>query len=110
MTRQIRLHTSARYRGLPVAIVMREDRRDLVAVAGVGTPQEIALATIYEDPRTPRRPYRVDGHRYKLATLHDAAEVAAERCEHLDRVEAGRSTRSPALRQRAAAPPEATRY
>lgn len=109
MTRQIRLHTSTRYRGLPVAIVMHEDRRDLVAVAGVGTPHEIALATIYEDPRTPRRPYRV-GHRYKLATLQDAAEVAAERCEDLDRIEAGRSPRSPSVRQDEAASPEATRY
>jgi hypothetical protein len=93
--RQIRLHTRARYRGLPVAIVLREGRRDLVAVAGAGTPQEIALATIYEDPRTPRRPYRVDGHRRKLPTLQDAAEVAAAQCEALDRADLTRAERRP---------------
>ena len=83
MPRQIRLHTAARYRGLPVAIVMQQDRHDLVAVAAVDTPQEIALATIYEDPRTPHRPYRLEGHRDKLATLAAAAQAAVEIAEEI---------------------------
>jgi hypothetical protein len=53
MTRQIHLHTRLSYRGLPVAIVMREDRRDLVAVAGIGTCDEIALATLWDESASP---------------------------------------------------------
>lgn len=40
--------------------------------------------TIYEDPRAPGRPYRVESQRDTLATLEDAAQVAADRCEAFD--------------------------
>jgi hypothetical protein len=44
-------------------------------------------AVITVNPATPREPYRVEGDRRPVKTIHDAAELAAERCESFDRGE-----------------------
>jgi hypothetical protein len=83
----IRVHTSARYRGLPITVAGYDLTR-LTAVAGYDSPHEIALAVITLDPSTPREPYRIEGDRRPVKTIHDAAQLAAERCEAHDRSQA----------------------
>jgi hypothetical protein len=81
----IRVYTSATYWGLPVTVVQLEGRGDYVAMAALGTAHEIALATIYEDLRTPATPWRLKHARGKHATLTAVAQRAADRREALDR-------------------------
>lgn len=81
--RSIRYHSPARYCGLPVAIVMDDDRPgQLVAVAAAGTQQEIALAAIFERPNGR---LQVEQDRRKARGLDEAAHIAVERCEYYDR-------------------------
>jgi hypothetical protein len=64
-----------------------DDLTRLTAVAGYGTPHEAALAAITLDPATPREPYRLEGDRTAIRTVHDAAQLAAGRREALERSE-----------------------
>lgn len=84
-TDTIRVHTSARYRGLPVTVA-GDDLTRLAAVAGYGTPHEIG-----RHHGQPRHAPRALPRRGRPPTRQDhprrRGKLAAERCESFDRGE-----------------------
>lgn len=70
-TDTIRVHTSARYRGLPVTVA-GDDLTRLAAVAGYGTPHEIGRH--HGQPRHAPRALPRRGRPPTRKTIHDAAE------------------------------------
>jgi hypothetical protein len=76
----IRLKTAVRYHGLEVTIV-GDVGSGLLAIAGYGTPQELAIATIAVKRRRGRRVYCVAGGHEWTASAATVAE-AAVRARH----------------------------
>lgn len=71
----IRVTTSAHYRGLAVT-VLGDTRAGLLAIAGYGTPQEIAIAAISVKCRRGHLVYRVATSRAWTPSLDDVAQSA----------------------------------
>ena len=74
-TTSIRVTTTARYRGLEVTIV-GDTRAGLLAVAGYGTPHELAIATIDVKLHDERRNYSVAGRLHWTHSLEAVAQHA----------------------------------
>ena len=74
-TTTIRVSTAARYRGLAVT-VLGDARAGLLAIAGYGTAQELAIAAIAVKRRRGRRVYRVAGADRWTASVDDVARAA----------------------------------
>lgn len=72
----IRVTTSARYRGLAVT-VLGDTQAGLLAVAGYGTPQEIAIAAITVKRRCGQLVYSVAASRDWTPSLDDVAQATA---------------------------------
>ena len=73
----IRVSTDARYRGLAVTVV-GDTRAGLLAIAGYGTPQEIAIAAIAVKRRCGQRVFCVAGSRDWMTSIDDVAQAAVE--------------------------------
>lgn len=71
----IRVRTAARYQGLAVT-VLGDTQAGLLAVAGYGTPQELAIAAIVVKDQGGHRLYRVTGTRVWTASIDDVAQAA----------------------------------
>ena len=79
-TTTMRMRTQARYRGLTVTLV-GEVNAGLLAIAGYGTPQELAIAAITVKRRDSRYVYRVAGEHEWTASVTAIAD-AAVRARH----------------------------
>ncbi len=82
MTTTIRVTTGARYNGLQVT-VLGELGAGLLAVAGYGTPQEIAIAAIAVKRQCDEQVYRVAGGAW-TNSVDDVARAAVRAREALD--------------------------
>ena len=82
-TNSIRVTTTARYKGLQVTIV-GDTRAALLAIAGYGTPHEVAIATIEVKCCGARRAYRVASALQWTDSLQAAAEHAVKMREIRD--------------------------
>ena len=71
----IRVDTAARYRGLTVT-VLGDARAGLLAIAGYGTPHELAIAAITVKHRHGQRVYCVAGAQAWTASIDDVARAA----------------------------------
>jgi hypothetical protein len=80
MTTPIRVTTTARYHGLQVTII-GELNAGLLAIAGYGTRQELALAAIAVKQRGDQRVYRVAGTSSWTPSLERAAAAAVRLLE-----------------------------
>ncbi|MEA2149349.1 MAG: hypothetical protein QOD69_1179 [Solirubrobacteraceae bacterium] len=80
VTTTIRLKTTIRYHGLEVTIT-GDVGTGLLAIAGYGTPQELAIATIAVKRRRGRRVYCVAGSQEWTASAATVAQ-AAVRARH----------------------------
>lgn len=74
-TTSIRVTTTARYKGLQVTIV-GDTRAGLLAIAGYGTPHELAIATIDVGLHDERRNYSVAGGAHWTHSLEEVAQHA----------------------------------
>ena len=74
-TTTMRMRTQARYRGLTVTLV-GDVNAGLLAIAGYGTPQELAIATITVKRRDSRYVYRVAGEHEWTASVTAIADAA----------------------------------
>ena len=79
----IRVETPACYRGQAVTVV-GDVRAGLLAVAGYGTPQQLAIAAIAVKRRGGRPVYRVPGHGRWTADLNRVACAAVRGREARD--------------------------
>jgi hypothetical protein len=79
----MRIATTARYRGLPVALVGVRGVA-LLAVAAYGTPQELALATVAVQWRDGRWVYRRPGASDWTDDPDAVARAVAASCEARD--------------------------
>ena len=82
-TTTIRVTTDARYRGLAVT-VLGDARAGLLAIAGYGTAQELAIAAIAVKRRRGRRVYCVAGGRAWTASIDEVARAAVRARELRD--------------------------
>jgi hypothetical protein len=73
-----RVHTDARYNGMPV-VVATDDMERMVVLAWGDAADTVTLAAVTVDPATPEAPYRVEGDTAPVKTLRDAAHVAVTR-------------------------------
>ena len=80
----MRVTTQARYRGLEVT-VLGDVGAGLLAVAGYGTPDELAIAAIAVKRRAGRRVYCVTGRGTWTASVAAAAAEAVRAREARDR-------------------------
>jgi len=83
MTTVIRLKTHAHYRGLEVTI-LGTVRTGALAIAGYGTPQELAIAAIAARRRRGRRIYSVAGTHEWTTCLDTVARAAVKAREARD--------------------------
>ena len=83
ITPTIRLKTSARYQGLEVTILGNVGEGAL-AIAGHGTPRELAIATIAVRRRRGRRVYCVAGTREWTTSVETVAQAAVKAREARD--------------------------
>lgn len=79
----IRVTTAARYRGLTVT-VLGDTRAGLLAIAGYGTAQELAIGAIAVKRRRGRRVYCVPGGRAWTANVDDVARATVREREMRD--------------------------
>jgi len=79
----IRVRTAARYQGLPVT-VLGDTQAGLLAVAGYGTPQELAIAAIVVKHRRGQPMYCVAGTRVWAASIDEVAQAAVTAREARD--------------------------
>jgi len=82
-TTTIRVTTSARYQGLQVT-VLGDATAGLLAVAGYGTPDELAIAAIAVKRRGGQRMYRVAGRTTWTASVTAVATEAVRAREAAD--------------------------
>ena len=82
----IRVSTDVRYRGLAVT-VFGDTRAGLLAIAGYGTPQEIAIAAIAVKHRRGERVYCVAGAHVWTRSIDDVARAAVRAREARDKSE-----------------------
>jgi len=80
----ILVHTTARCRGLPVTVI-GDLSAGLIAIAGYRTAHEQAIAILTVHGHGPHRTYAVHGNRRRLASLTEAAVLAAQLRETTDR-------------------------
>ena len=74
-TTTMRVRTQARYRGLTVTLV-GDVNAGLLAIAGYGTPQELAIAAITVKRRDSRLVYCVAGEHEWTASVTAIADAA----------------------------------
>ena len=74
-TTTMRVTTQARYRGLTVTLV-GDVNAGLLAIAGYGTPQELAVAAIAVKHRGSRYVYCVAGEHEWTASVAEIADAA----------------------------------
>ena len=79
----IRVSTDVRYRGLAVT-VFGDTRAGLLAIAGYGTPQEIAIAAIAVKRWRGQRIFCVAGSRVWMASVDDVVQAAVSAREARD--------------------------
>lgn len=79
----IRVSTAARYRGLGVT-VLGDARAGLLAIAGYGTAQELAIAAIAVKRRRGQRVYCVAGDCAWTASVDEVARAAVRARERHD--------------------------
>ena len=82
-TTTIRVTTAARYRGLAVT-VLGDTRAALLAIAGYGTPQELAIAAIDVKCWRGQSVYRVTGSDAWTPNMGDVARAVVEAREARD--------------------------
>ena len=82
-TTTIRVTTAAHYRGLTVT-VLGDARAGLLAIAGYGTAQELAIAALAVKRRRGQRVYCVVGSRAWTASVDDVARAAVRARERSD--------------------------